>query len=256
MTQDRFLPGVPADLVEKELNAAAGNEIASGKFDSAESSAALSANTFGFFLERPGDMPPIPGCANETADAVSIALEKRVNFPWRGGRHPVLDVLITAPAALIGVESKRFEPFRDKPKAEFSEAFWRPKWGGRMSGCQSVRDALRDDPDMYAHLKADQLVKHALALRAQTNRRSHLGMTPILAYLYAESDTLPNSGKPIPESARAAHRREIADFAARIAGDEVRFVPCSYRELLGAWGESDAPGVRAHAAAVARRFDP
>ena len=256
MTQDRFLPGVPADLVTRELDAAAGNEIASGKFDSPESSAALSANTFGFFLERPGDLPPMPGCGAETAPAVSVALEKRVNFPWRGGRHPVLDVLITAPSALVGVESKRFEPFRDKPKSEFSEAFWRPKWGGRMSGFQSVRDALRDDPDMYAHLKADQLVKHALALRAQVNRRSHLGMTPILAYLYAESDILPNSGKPISESDRAAHRREIADFARRIAGDEVRFVSCSYRELLAAWGESDAPGVRAHAAAVARRFAP
>lgn len=256
MTQDRFLPGVPADLVERELDAAAGNEIASGKFDSAESSAALSANTFGFFLERPGDMPPIPGCGDATSPAVSIALKKRVNFPWRGGMHPVLDVLITAPTALIGVESKRFEPFRDKHKAEFSDAFWRPKWGGRMSGFQFVRDALRDDPNMYAHLKADQLVKRSLALRAQVNRRSHLGLTPILAYLYAESDILPNSGKPIAESDRAARGREIADFAQRIAGDEVRFVPCPYRELLAEWGASEAPAVRAHAAAVARRFSP
>ena len=35
------------------LNAGAGNEIASGKFDGPESSAALSANAFGFFLETP-----------------------------------------------------------------------------------------------------------------------------------------------------------------------------------------------------------
>ena len=257
MTKDRFLPGVPARLVEEMLNAGAGNEIASGKFDSPESSAALSANAFGFFLERPADMPPIPGLAADmTAPAVSIALEKQVNFPWRGGRHPVLDVLITAPSALVGVESKRFEPFRDKPKAEFSDAFWRPKWGGQMDGFQSVRDALAADPDMYAHLKADQLVKHALALRAQVNRQSHLGMTPVLVYLYAEPDILPKSGKPVPESARAAHRREIADFARRIADDEVRFAPCSYGALLAAWGESESPGVRAHAAAVARRYRP
>ena len=128
MTKDRFLPGVPAHLVEEMLNAGAGNEIARGKFDSPESSAALSANVFGFFLERPADMPPIPGRAAEmTPRAVAIALEKQINFPWRGGRHPVLDVLITAPSALVGVESKRFEPFRDAPKAEFSDAFWRPK---------------------------------------------------------------------------------------------------------------------------------
>ena len=124
-----------------------------------------------------------------------------------------------------------------------------------MDGFQSVRDALTADLDMYAHLKADHLVKHALALRAQVNRRSHFGMTPVLIYLYAEPDVLPNTGKPIPESAHAAHRREIADFAHRIADDEVHFAPCSYGEMLAAWGESDAPpGVRAHAAA--RRFDP
>ena len=131
-----------------------------------------------------------------------------------------MDILITAPSALVGVESKRFEPFRDKPEAKFSDAFWRPKWGGRMDGFLSVRDALAADPDMYARLKADHLVKHALALRALVNRQSHLGMTPVLVYLYAEPDILPNSGKPIPESARAAHRREIADFANRVADDE------------------------------------
>lgn len=257
MTKDRFLPGVPADLVEEMLNAGAGNEIASGKFDSAESSAALSANAFGFFLERPADMPSIPGLAADmTSPAVSIALEKQVNFPWRGGRHPVLDVLITAPSAFVGVESKRFEPFRDTPKAEFSDAFWRPKWGGRMDGFQSVRDALAAEPDKYAHLKADQLVKHALALRAQVNRRSHLGMTPVLVYLYAELDILPNSGKAIPEIAHIAHRVEITEFATLTVDDEVRFISCSYGELLAAWGESESPDVRDHAAAVARRFRP
>ena len=167
-----------------------------------------------------------------------------------------MDILITASSALVGVESKRFEPFRDKPEAKFSDAFWRPKWGGRTDGFQSVRDALAADPDMYAHLKADQLVKHTLALRAQVNRQSHLGVTPVLVYLYVEPDILPNSGKPIPESARATHRREIADFANRVADDEVRFAPCSYGALLTAWSESESPGVRAHAAAVARRFRP
>ena len=32
-----------------------------------------------------------------------------MRFPWRGGRHPCLDVLITTETALIGVE------FRKKP---------------------------------------------------------------------------------------------------------------------------------------------
>ena len=58
---DRFLPGVPRTQIEEIYNAAPGKEIASGKFDSPESSAALAANTFGFFLNRPRDLPPLPG---------------------------------------------------------------------------------------------------------------------------------------------------------------------------------------------------
>ena len=37
---DRFLPGVPGPEIERIFNAAAGNEIESGKFDNPESSAA------------------------------------------------------------------------------------------------------------------------------------------------------------------------------------------------------------------------
>ena len=40
----RFLPGVPGAEVESILNAAPGNEVATGKFDSPESSAALAVN--------------------------------------------------------------------------------------------------------------------------------------------------------------------------------------------------------------------
>ncbi len=49
---ERFLPGVPGAEIESILNAASGNEIAIGKFDSPESSAALAVNVFGFFLRR------------------------------------------------------------------------------------------------------------------------------------------------------------------------------------------------------------
>ena len=120
----RFLPVVPCSEIEEIYNSAPGKEIASGKFDSPESSAALAANTFGFFLNRLGDLPPLPECEDVESPASSLALEKTVHLPWRGGNHPVLDVLITTPSALIGIESKRFEPFRDKPEAHFSDAYW------------------------------------------------------------------------------------------------------------------------------------
>ncbi len=81
---NRFLPGVPAAQVEAIFNAAPGNEIATGKFDSPESSAALAANTFGFFLNRSDDLPPIPGCEFVEWPSVSVTLERTVKFPWRG----------------------------------------------------------------------------------------------------------------------------------------------------------------------------
>ena len=166
-SSQRWLPGVPGEEIEKTFNAAAGNEIESGKFDSPESSAALAANTFGFFLNRAWDLPLLPECDQWKGSAVSLALEKTVRFPWRGGLHPVLDALVITPSKLIGIESKRFEPFRRNKKASFSCAYWRQVWGKRMKGYENVRDKLHKNERHFEHLDATQLVKHAFALRTQ-----------------------------------------------------------------------------------------
>ena len=255
---DRFLPGVPGAEIERIFNAAAGNEIESGKFDSPESSAALAANVFGFFLNRPQDLPPLPDCGRAGWPARSLAIEATVRFPWSGGRHPVLDCLVTTPSALIGIESKRFEPFRGKKSASFSDAYWRPVWGDDMKGYEGVRDKLRANGRLYDFLDAAQLVKHAFALRtAVHNRRSeHDGLASILFYLYAEPAVWPKNGRPIGDDEKAKHREEIARFARDVEGDEVAFVSCSYQRLLEDWARHKDGGIRAHAAAVTRRFSP
>ena len=255
---DRFLPGVPGREIERIFNTAAGNEIASGKFDSPESSAALAANTFGFFLKRPRDLPPLPDCGRVAWPARSLSLEATVRFPWSGGRHPVLDCLVTTPSALIGIESKRFEPFRGKKSASFSDAYWRPVWGDDMKGYEGVRDKLRANGHLYDFLDAAQLIKHAFALRtAVHNRRSgHDGLTAILFYLYAEPDVWPKDGRPIGDGEKARHRQEIERFARDVEGDEVAVVSCSYRELLEDWAHHNNGKIRTHAAAVTRRFAP
>jgi hypothetical protein len=114
-----LLPCLPVDLIRACYAAAAGNEIASGKFASPESSAALAANTFGPFLLRPADMPPLPDSEAWGWPALSVCLEAVVRFPWSGGRHPCLDALIETNTGLIGVESKRYQPFRMKPPGSF-----------------------------------------------------------------------------------------------------------------------------------------
>ena len=252
---DRFLPGVPGAEIERIFDAAAGNEIATGKFDSPESSAALAANAFGFFLNRPWYLPPLPDCDRVLWPAHSLSIEATVRFPWSGGRHPVLDCLVTTPSALIGIESKRFEPFRSKSPASFSEAYWREVWGDDMKGYEGVRDTLRANGRLYEFLDAAQLVKHAFALRTAVHRRGGK-LTPILFYLYAEPNAWPKDNRPIGDDEKATHRQEIARFAQDVAGDEVVFVSCSYRRLLEDWARHKDHGIRAHAAAVTRRFSP
>ena len=253
----RFLPGVPGAEIESILNAAPGNETGTGKFDNPESSAALAVNAFGFFLRQASDLPPLPGCEGETWPARSLSIEAGLRFPWSGGRHPVLDCLVETPSALIGIESQRFEPFRPGRSSSLSDAYWRPVWGDRMGGYQRIRDGLRDNPEGFAHLYAAQLFKHAFALRSEVHRQARCGpFRPILFYLYAEPEVWPKNAKAVDEPAKARHRDEIETFSAVVADDEVRFVPCPWRRLLGAWADQPDSRIRAHAEAVATRFSP
>ena len=128
----------------------------------------------------------------------SLKLEAEVRFPWRGGRHPVLDCLVTTPSALIGIESKRFEPFRSKKKSSLSGSYWRPVWGRRMKGYESIRDGLHGEPGCYRRLDAAQLFKHAFALRTAVHERPEFrALAPILFYVYAEPNFRPGSGEPV-----------------------------------------------------------
>lgn len=250
----RFLPGVPGPKIEAIFDAAAGKETATGKFDSPESSAALAANAFGFFLQHASDLPALPGCANEAWPALSLMLEVELRFPWSGGKHPVLDCLVRTPSALIGIESKRFEPYRSRRTKRLSNAYRRRVWGEHMSGYESVRDRLYGVPDLYGHLDAAQLFKHAFALRTEVHRQNkHAGLTPILFYVYAEPEHWPD-GRPVDEAGKIRHREEVEHFAAAVDGDEVVFVSCPYRRLLKDWTGCEDHRIRAHGDAVAARF--
>ena len=253
--RDRFLPGVPGDDIEQIFNAAPGDEIRSGKFDSPESSAALAANAFGFFLHRAPDMPPLPDCP--TWPARSLSIEATVRFPWRLGSHPVLDCLVATRSHLIGIESKRFEPYRGHGAAVLSDAYWRPEWGDRMKGYERIRDSLRENARLYRFLDAAQLVKHAFGLRSEVHRPgAHHGLNPILFYVYAEPESWPKSRRRVDDDAKAGHRDETARFARAVEDDEVAFVSCSYRRLLAIWRRDLREEIRGHAEAVMARFSP
>lgn len=155
-------------------------------------------------------------------------------------------------SALVGIESKRYEPFRSKPTPALSEAYWRPVWGERMSGYARVRNALRDGVSGFRHLDAAQLVKHAFGLRTAAAGQS-TGPQPVLLYLHAEPDRWPD-GRAVPLMEIQAHRREIAAFADLVAGDEVSFFAVTYRDMLRSWDSSPLLAVRDHVDAVRHRY--
>lgn len=237
-----FLPGVPAEAVLSALKRSPGSELASGKFDSPESSAALVANAFGWFLDRPKALPPLPGVPMGQPEAVEIEAEMR--FPWTGGRHPWLDAAITTPTTLVGVESKRYEPFRPGKAVGFSEAYDSRDWGKGMARFTAMRRALAAGTQTYSHLDAVQLVKHAYGLRTQSVKRAR---GAVLVYLFAEPAQWA-SGKPVSPDALTRHRAEVADFARAVRGDDVTFVPLRWADLLDQWAKD--PALFAHATAL------
>lgn len=242
-----LLPGVPEDLVHAALAVAGGNEIEGGKLDSQESSAALAVNAFGWFLERPADLPPFPPLADLDWPAHRVDVERQMRFPWRGGRHPWLDAAIETATHLIGVESKRFEPFRDTKTVNLSDAYDRDVWGDGMKPFTAMRDALRGGDIALTYLDAAQLVKHAFGLVTEGNR---VGKKPVLLYLYAEP-TMRGTSAITPDTL-ARHRAEIARFDTAVAGAAVRFAACSYLEWLAGW----TGNARHHADALVERFQP
>jgi hypothetical protein len=240
-----LLPGVPVDRVATALGAAAGQELASGKFGSPESSSALAVNGFGPFLESPETLTPFPCLRDLDWPALAVDVERQMRFPWAGGRHPWLDAAVETATHLIGVESKRFEPFRDFKLSKFSSQYSLHEWDKGMKPWCAMRDQLCAEPAVFRHLNAAQLVKHSYGLVSEAKRR---GKSPILLYLYAE----PTEGLAISAKAFADHRSEITRFMEGVAGSTVRFAACSWREWLATFPS----GLAHHADRLIERFHP
>lgn len=249
MSDMQFLPDIPVNHVLDRLARADGREVQSGKFSSPESSAALAVNCFGWFIERPERLPPLTGLESAgIPDMVDIEFGAR--FPWSGGHHPWLDAVVQTSTMLIGVESKRFEPFRDTKVVSLSDAYDRPVWGDNMKGYERMRDRLRSGEERFAHLDAAQLVKHAFGLVTEGRHRNR---APALFYLFAEPAE--RGGHPISAADLARHRDEIARFADAVAGDEVTFHSTSYREWLETWRPVGSD-IWAHGQLLLEMFQP
>lgn len=178
-----------------------------------------------------------------------VDVEFTARFPWAGGRHPWLDAVVQTQRMLIGIESKRFEPFRDNKSVSLSSAYDRPVWGNNMRRYEDMRDKLRSGEALFRHLDAAQLVKHAFGLVTEAGRRNR---SAALYYIFAEPAS--REGKAMPDSDHARHRQEVADFASAVDGDDVRFQAGSYREWISTWPHDDE--IQAHGRAILANFAP
>jgi hypothetical protein len=241
---------LPKAEILAALGRSPGNEIGSGKLASAGSSAALAVNAFGFFLDQPDSLPAIPGTDDFGWPARSVTIEHSCRFPWSGGHHPWLDAFVETRTHIIGIESKRYEPFRGKTVGQFSKAYWRDVWGPNMAGYEGMRDDVAAGALSNVHLDAAQLVKHALGLRTEARRRAR---RPALVYLHAEPATWPD-GRLVSADAKQAHRAEIAAFCERVQDDDVAFHACTYTQLINEWARAGSNNLRRHAAAIETAF--
>lgn len=245
-----FLPGVPGPYVMERLAKAGGREVSSGKLASPQSSAALAVNTFGWFHERPERLPPFSMLGQTISRTTRVEVEYCARFPWSGGKHPWLDAWAETAEAIIGIESKRFEPYRGPKNGGLSKAYDRPVWHDQMAPYEIMRDKLRFRVEHFEFLDAVQLVKHAFGLVTEGRRKAK---RPYLVYLFAEPKEC--AELKIDDVSKQRHRAEIARFSAAVNGAEVGFAAMSYREWLDTWSDLD-PELLQHRASILDRFQP
>ncbi|KMK66146.1 hypothetical protein [Puniceibacterium sp. IMCC21224] len=221
---DNLLPLVsPADF-EADLEAGDGNELAT-KFRAAHSSSALAVNCFAPFRSRLSDLVLPLG-----QDFTRLQFERKCPTGLRGGRAPNLDLVLEGATSVVGVESKLTEML-GRHRAAFSDAYRDQITDFRRTqGYFREMLRLREAPDSYARLDAAQLIKHAFGLARC------FGDRPVtLLYLYWEP------ANPECDPIFAAHRREIAEFADRVADATPTFAALSYPELWAFWQHHAPP---------------
>ena len=92
-------------------------------------------------------------------------------------------------------------------------------------------------------------------MRTQVRRNGeHTGLTPILVYVHAEPDRWPKDGTLVDQEITDKHREEVERFARVVAGDEVKFLASTYRELLADWKRFGALEAHRHVEALTRRL--
>jgi hypothetical protein len=217
---DNLLPDLDTSILD-DFSTGDGGELGGPlpKFCAAHSSAALAANSFGWFRFHPERLQ-LAGLGGFT----EARFEKRLPTGL-GGNPPNLDFFVAGPNGAVAIESKFTETLGSK-KAEFASSYDKavgdlaePQW-------QQLFAVLKDDPKRFTCLDAAQLVKHYLGIRHSLSTQ---GGTLALVYVYWE----PTNASEIPEF--ALHRDELSRFSDSVEGSAIRFFSLSYPTLWEQW---------------------
>jgi hypothetical protein len=231
------------DLLEGSGNELTGNAAEPAKFCAAFSSAALAVNSFAPF-RRHADRLGIDGISGFTETRFEYRCPNGLQ-----GTNPHFDFWGISPGTVLAVESKFLETLNSH-QAEFAAQYVRPFLGAESAAAiaekpwAAVFRTLSDDPRIYVHLDAAQLVKHYLGLMYSFPDRRR-----VLAYVFWE----PTNASAIYEF--VSHRKEVADFARRVSGCDTRFVAMSYRDLRSEWQDTSRwPGMPDHLERLRTRY--
>lgn len=194
------------------------------------SSSALVVNIFDYWRHI-GDVTRLlrvlkPGLTEPVVEDVQFEAKLPIDWPDRlAASPPNLDVLVRhhAPTLegrpeILAIESKFREPY-DQDQGSFKDRYFTPRNDAMWEGIGPLRELAKtmQTTTVYRHLKASQLIKHILGVRAYANGRRWE-----LLYLWYEVSGV--------EAVR--HAQEIAHFADVVSAAGLNFASATYHDLL------------------------
>jgi hypothetical protein len=196
-----------------------GKEGAAPKFTALHSSSALAINVFAYWETR--DSRPLTEALGIEPAWGPPGFEKKFETGLHG-TPPHLDVVLPmSDGRIFAIESKFSEWLgrKSKTKMPFREAYFSQetkRWESLgLPECQQLARDIQDRREVFEHLDAPQLLKHALGLANRIRDGFSLG------YMYFDWDC--DEGE--------IHRREIERFNCRVEAD-ICFLPLSYQKLF------------------------
>ena len=201
-----FLPYLPVEKICNALAKAPGNELNSGKISSPESSAALAANTFGLFLDRPSELPAIP--------TVEVKEDERPYSKWEGSETREARTAPTECAyhdLLSPMRSDSCSRANSRLKAQNVSAsrtrriLWRPSFCDEISKVPSKKSKQRESCQMAPHHRQWTFLCGTLG----SENAVHAGNSRIQSVNFSASETRVRSA--VVSNSQATSRNRYVD---------------------------------------------